>query len=100
MSKEENKFMGKKLEDLIVTLPLADGTEADFGVYASFSVNNKNYFALLPFKEEKVLDFTKNFTLYEVAEDEEKNPIILYIESDYEYAVAANYFAANYLDKN
>ena len=35
------EFMGKKLEDLIVTLPYADGTEVECGVYSYFEVNNK-----------------------------------------------------------
>ena len=92
------EFMGKKLEDLVVTLPFVDGTEVDFGVYSYFEVNNKKYFALLPLKGEKELDFSQSYMLYEVVEDEEQNPVVLYIESDYEYAVAAQYFS-RMLDK-
>ena len=87
------EFMGKKLEDIIVTLPFEDGTEVDCGVYSYFEVNNKKYFALLPLKGEKELDFSQSYMLYEVEEDEENNPIVLYIENDYEYAVAAQYFS-------
>ena len=87
------EFMGKKLEDLVVTLPYADGTTVDCGVYSYFEVNNKKYFALLPLKGEKELDFSASYMLYEVQEDEEHNPIVLYIENDYEYAVAAQYFS-------
>ena len=87
------EFMGKKLADIVVTLPLADGTEVDCGVYSYFEVNNKKYFALLPLKGEKELDFSQSYMLYEVEEDEEHNPIVLYIENDYEYAVAAQYFS-------
>lgn len=87
------EFMGKKLEDLVVTLPYADGTTVDCGVYSYFEVNNKKYFALLPLKGEKELDFSASYMLYEVQEDEENNPIVLYIENDYEYAVAAQYFS-------
>ena len=87
------EFMGKKLEDIIVTLPFADGTTMDCGVYSYFEVNNKKYFALLPLKGEKQLDFSQSYMLYEVEEDEEHNPIVLYIENDYEYAVAAQYFS-------
>ena len=86
-------FMGKKLEDIIVTLPFADGTCVDCGVYSYFEVNNKKYFALLPLKGEKQLDFLQSYMLYEVEEDEENNPIVLYIEDDTEYAIAAQYFA-------
>ena len=45
----------------------------------SFEVNNKEYFALLPLKGEKELDFSQSYMLYEVEEDEEHNPIVLYI---------------------
>jgi hypothetical protein len=87
------EFMGKKLEDIVVTLPFADGTSVDFGVHTYFEVNNKKYFALLPLKGEKELDYSQSYMLYEVQEDEEQNPVILYIEDDLEYAVAAQYFS-------
>ena len=86
-------FMGKKLEDIIVTLPYEDGTCMECGVYSYFEVNNKKYFALLPLKGEKELDFSKNFMLYEVEEDEEHNPVVMYIEDDMEYSIAAQYFS-------
>ena len=86
-------FMGKKLEEIVVTLPFEDGSSMDFGVYSYFEVINKKYFALLPLKGEKELDFSQSYMLYEVEEDEANNPIVLYIESDLEYAIAANYFS-------
>lgn len=90
------EFMGKKLENLIVTLPFEDGTNIDCGVYHYFEVNNKKYFVLLPLKGKKELDFSQNYMLYEVVVDEENNPIVMYIEDDLEYAIAAQYFS-NYL---
>ena len=54
---------------------------------------NKKYFVLLPLKGKKELDFSKNYMLYEVAVDEENNPIVMYIEDDIEYAIAAQYFS-------
>ena len=94
------EFMGKNLEEIVVTLPFADGTSLDCGVYSYFEVNNKKYFALLPLKGEKELDFSQSYMLYEVEEDEENNPIVLYIENDYEYAVAAQYFSRMLSKKN
>ena len=91
-------FMGKKLEDIVVTLPLQDGTSIDCGVYSYFEVNHKKYFALLPLKGEKELDFSQSYMLYEIEEDEENNPIVMYIEDDLEYAIAAQYFS-NQLSK-
>ena len=93
------EFMGKKLEDIVVTLPFADGTSADYGVFSYFEVNNKKYFALLPLKGEKELDNSQSYMLYEVTEDEENNPVVMYIEDDLEYAIAAQYFS-NLLSKN
>ena len=93
------EFMGKKLEDIVITLPFADGTSVDFGVYSYFEVNDKKYFALLPLKGEKELDYSQSYMLYEVQEDEEENPIIVYIEDDMEYAIAAKYFSM-LLEKN
>lgn len=86
-------FKGKKLEDIVVTLPFEDGTSMDCGVYSYFEVNNKEYFALLPLKGEKELDFSAKFMLYEVEEDEENNPVVMYIEDDVEYAIAAQYLS-------
>ncbi len=91
-------FMGKKLEDIVVTLPYEDGTSMECGVYSYFEVNNKKYFALLPLDGENQLDFSQSYMLYEVEEDEEKNPIVMYIEDDIEYAIAAQYFS-NQLSK-
>jgi hypothetical protein len=53
----------------------------------------EKYFALLPLKGEKELDLSQKFMLYEVEEDEENNPVVMYIESDVEYAIAAQYFS-------
>ena len=93
------EFMEKKLEDIVVTLPYADGSSVDCGVFSYFEVNNKKYFALLPLKGEKELDYSQSYMLYEVQEDEENNPIILYIEDDLEYAIAAQYFSKQLSNK-
>lgn len=93
------EFMNKKLEEIVVTLPLQDGTSMDCGVYSYFEVNNKKYFALLPLKGEKELDFSANYMLYEVEVDEEGNPVVLYIESDLEYAIAAGHFSKQLEEK-
>ena len=87
------EFMGKKLENLVVTLPFEDGSTVDYGVYSYFEVNNKEYFALLPLKGKKELDFSKNYQLYEVVKDEKDNPVVMYIEDDLEFAIASQYFS-------
>lgn len=92
------EFMGKKLENIIVTLPFEDGTSLDCGVHTYFKVNNKEYFVLLPLKGKKELDYSQKYMLYEVQVDEENNPVVVYIEDDLEYAIAAQYFS-NVLQK-
>lgn len=91
------KFKDKELEEIVVTLPFADGTELDCGVFAAFEVGEHTYLALLPILEEKKLDFSKNYMLYRVEEDEEQNPVVVYIEDDLEYAIVARYFSDKYL---
>lgn len=93
-------FMDKNLEDIVVTLPFADGTSMDCGVFSYFEVNNKEYFALLPLKGEKELDFSASYMLYEVDKDEEGNPVVMYIEDDTEYAIAAQCFSEQLNSKN
>ena len=93
-------FMDKNLEDIVVTLPFADGTSMDCGVFSYFEVNNKEYFALLPLKGEKELDFSVSYMLYEVDKDEEGNPVVMYIEDDTEYAIAAQCFSNQLNNKN
>ena len=92
-------FQGKELHELVVTLPFADGTELDCGVVANFGVDDKNYFVLLPLKEDKTCDFTKSYMLYRVEEDQEGNPVVMYIEDDDEYNLAAKVFSDNFLKK-
>ena len=87
------EFMGKKIENLVVTLPFEDGSTVDYGVYSYFEVNNKEYFALLPLKDKKELDYSKNYQLYEVVMDTEGNPVVMYIEDDLEFAIASQYFS-------
>lgn len=80
----------KKLEDLVVTLPLADGTEMNCAVTASFEVMKKNYFALQPLTSDNKPDPTQGIMLYRVEEDAEENPVVMYIEDDMEFLIVAN----------
>ena len=82
----------------MLTLPYEDGTSMDCGVYFYFEVNDKKYFALLPLKGERELDYSQSYMLYEVEEDEENTTVVMYIEDDMEYAIAAQYFS-NQLSK-
>lgn len=91
------EYMGKKLEDIVVTLPFADGTTLECGVFAHFTLGEKDYFALLPLIGKKQLDMSASYMLYQVEKDEEDNPVVLYIEDDREYEIVAAFFSAKYL---
>lgn len=92
------EYMGKSLKDVIVTLPFADGSSLECGVFAYFQVDAKEYFALLPRTPEGELDTTQRYMIYQVEKDAENNPVVVYIEDDTEYAKAADFFAAKYLN--
>lgn len=85
-------FRGTKLEDIVVKLPFADGTSADYGVHKYFQFDGKEYFAMLPLIGKKQLDYDQKPALYEVQEDAEQNPVVIYIEDDGEYERAANFY--------
>ena len=53
------EFMGKKLEDIIVTLPYEDGTSMECGVYSYFEVNNKKIFCITSAYRGKTIGFFK-----------------------------------------
>ncbi|MDO4491034.1 MAG: DUF1292 domain-containing protein [Lachnospiraceae bacterium] len=86
------KFHDKELKDLEITLNLADGSEMTCGVFASFDVSGKTYFALQPLTPDKKPDTTQGLMLYRVEEDAEKNPVVVYIEDDNEFAAVAQEF--------
>lgn len=88
----------KKLEDLVVTLPLADGSQMDCGVAASFDLNGKSYMALQPLKADGKPDPTQSLMLYGVGEDAEKNPVVFYIEDDNEFNAVAAAFQRMYMN--
>ena len=48
---------------------------------------------MLPVNEKKELDHSKKCVLYEVQEDAEHNPVVVYIEDDREYEEAADYYS-------
>lgn len=86
----------KKLENLVVTLPLTDGTMLDCAVAASFDMNGKSYMALQPLAPTGKPDPAMGLMLYGVGEDEEKNPVVLYIEDDNEFREVAARFQQLY----
>ncbi len=80
----------QEVKDLFVTLDMADGSTVECKVMASFDVDSNTYAALLPMDENHNVNLQAPIMLYRMEEDEEHNPIVVYIEDDQEYNAAAN----------
>lgn len=93
------KFHDKDLEKLEVTLNLANGGELICSVTDSFEIIGKKYFALQPLTTDKKPDLSQAPMLYRVEEDAEKNPVVVYIEDDMEFNIAANEFSKRLKNK-
>ncbi len=83
------KFHDKELNKIEVTLNLADGSELTCSVIDSFDLGDKKYFALQALTPDKKPDLSQGPMLYRVEEDARKNPVVVYIEDDREFALAA-----------
>lgn len=87
------KFHDKDLSKIEVTLSLADGSQLTCSVLDSFDVNGNKYFALQPLTADKVPDLSQGPMLYRVEEDADKNPVVVYIEDDNEFSLAASEYS-------
>ncbi len=87
------KFHDKELDKIEVTLNLADGSELLCSVVDSFQVNGKEYFALQALTADKKPDMSQGPMIYRVETDAEQNPVVVYIEDDLEFAMAAKEYS-------
>lgn len=77
-------------EELFVTLTLDDDTEVECQVLTIFEAMGKDYIALLPVEEAD--DEEGGVYLYRYFEDEDGEPGLENIETDYEFEVASEAF--------
>lgn len=75
-----------------ITLTMEDDTEVECAILTIFSVETKEYIALLPLNEQGQNDSGEVY-LYAFTE-QDGNPLLTNIESDEEYAAAADAFDA------
>lgn len=83
----------QEVKDLFVTLNTEDGSTIECKVMASFEVGANTYAALLPMDENGNVNMLGQIMLYRLEEDETHNPIVVYIENDVEYNLAATEFS-------
>ena len=78
--------------DILVTLSLDDGSEAECRILTIFELEGQNYIVLLPLDEEGNDKEEGEVFLYRYFEDEEGNPSLDNIEDDEELEAAFDRF--------
>ena len=79
-------------EDIMVTLDLDDGTQVECEILTIFTVNEKDYIALLPLDDKGEPNEEGEVFIYRYSEDEEGNATLDNIESDDEYEAVSDRF--------
>lgn len=78
--------------DILVTLDLDDGSEVECEILTIFSVNERDYIALLPLTEDGEANDEGEVFIYRYSEDEEGNPSLENIQDDEEYEAVSDRF--------
>lgn len=79
-------------DDILVTLELDDGTQAECEILTIFTVGEQDYIALLPLDEKGEPNEDGEVFIYRYFEDEEGNPSLDNIQNDDEYEAVADRF--------
>lgn len=79
-------------DDIAVTLSLDDGTELECGILKIFTVDDRDYIALLPYDEKGQMQMDQPAMLYRYFEDEDENGSLDNIETDAEYEAVEKAF--------
>ena len=79
-------------DDILVTLELDDGTQAECEILTIFTVGEQDYIALLPLDEKDEPNEDGEVFIYRYFEDEEGNPSLDNIQDDDEYEAVADRF--------
>lgn len=78
--------------DILVTLDLDDGTQAECEILTIFTVDEQDYIALLPLNEKGEPNEDGEVFIYRYFEDENGNPTLDNIQDDDEYEAVADKF--------
>lgn len=78
--------------DVLVTLDLDDGSQVECEILTIFTVNKRDYIALLPLDEDGEADEETEVFIYRYSEDEDGNPNLDNIQDDDEYEAVSDRF--------
>lgn len=78
--------------DVLVTLDLDDGSQVECEILTIFTVNERDYIALLPLDEDGEADEETEVFIYRYSEDEDGNPNLDNIQDDDEYEAVSDRF--------
>lgn len=78
--------------DMLVTLELDDGSQAECEILTIFPVANQDYIALLPLEDKGEANEEVEVFIYRYSEDEDGNPSLENIEDDSEYEAVSDRF--------
>lgn len=78
--------------DVLVTLDLDDGSQVECEILTIFTVNERDYIALLPLAEDGEADEETEVFIYRYSEDEDGNPNLDNIQDDDEYEAVSDRF--------
>lgn len=78
--------------DVLVTLDLDDGSQVECEILTIFTVNERDYIALLPIDEDGEADEETEVFIYRYSEDEDGNPNLDNIQDDDEYEAVSDRF--------
>jgi uncharacterized protein YrzB (UPF0473 family) len=78
--------------DILVTLDLDDGSQVECEILTIFTVEEQDYIALLPLKDNGEPNDDGEVFIYRYFEDEEGNPTLDNIEDDDEYEAVSDRF--------
>lgn len=79
-------------DDIVVTLELDDGREAECEILTIFPVGEQDYIALMPLDENGEENEEGEVFIYRYYEDEDGNPSLDNIQDDEEYEAVADRF--------
>lgn len=79
-------------DDIVVTLELDDGREAECEILTIFTVGEQDYIALMPLDENGEENEEGEVFIYRYYEDEDGNPSLDNIQDDEEYEAVADRF--------
>lgn len=78
--------------DILVTLDLDDGTQAECEILTIFTVDEQDYIALLPLDDKGEPNEKGEVFIYRYLEDEDGNPTLDNIADDDEYEAVSDKF--------